>query len=126
VQRGRRLPRIELHVALDGLCGREYLDVDPAGPQRLERARIGSQLPVRAGAGEQALGELVEHLVEILEHEPVPLLPPPAAHHPLRKHNDVARLLTSVDRHAPEAVAFDLGHRLDRSARANERHECER
>jgi broad specificity phosphatase PhoE len=118
VQRRRCLPRIELGVAPDGIRGREHLDLDPPGAQRLERARIGPQPPVRAGADEQPLGELVEHLVEILDHEPVPFLSPPAAHHALRKHDHVARLLTTVDRHAPEAVALDLGHRPDRSADA--------
>jgi hypothetical protein len=43
----------------------------------------------------------------------------------LREHGDVARLLTSVDRHAPEAVPVDLGPRLDRGARASQRHERE-
>jgi hypothetical protein len=67
-------------------------------------------LPVRAGADEQPLGQLVKHLVKIVEHEPVTVLAPPAAHHAVGQHDDVARVLTTVDRHAPEAVAFDRGH----------------
>jgi phosphohistidine phosphatase SixA len=123
VQRRRRLPRIEPAVALDGLRGWEHLDFDPARAELLERTRIRPQLPVGARAEKQTLGQLVEHVVEILEHETVPFLAPPAAHHALRQHDDVARLLTSVDRHAPEAVALDLGHRLDRTAVAIETHE---
>jgi hypothetical protein len=118
VQRRRRLPWIELSVALDGLRGPEYLDLDPTGTEGLERARIGPQLPVRAGSDEQALRQLVKYPVEILEHEPVPCLTPPAAHHALWEHDDVVCLLVAVDRHAPECVSVDLGHRRDRSAKA--------
>ena len=119
MQRRRRRPRIELGVAPDGLRRREYLDLDAAAAQPLERAGVGPQLPVRAGADEQPLRELIDDLVEILEHKPMPCFPPPSTHDPPGQHDDVARLFASVDRDAPKAVAVDLGHRRDRSVLTN-------
>ncbi len=115
MQRGGGALRIELAIALDGVCGREHLDLDAAVAQRLERARIRLELPVCAGADEQALGELFEHVDQIVEDERVPFLAPPVAYDAVGEHDDVARLFAPVDRHAPEPVPLDLGHRRDGS-----------
>ena len=116
MKRRRRRLWVELGVSGDGLGGRKYLHVDAAGAQHLERARVGSHPAMSPRADDEPPGQLVEDVGEVLEHEPVPVLPPPAAHDALREHDHVARLLAPVDRHVPEAVAVDRRHRPDRSA----------
>src|SRR5438105_1464026 len=80
VQSRRRSARIELTVSADGLAGWKDLHVDPASAQLLDGFRIGTHLPVRSHADDQRLREVLEHLLQVLHHEGVPVLAPPVAH----------------------------------------------
>ncbi len=74
MKRSGRSRRIEFPITTHSLGRRHRLDLDTALPQLVERLRVGTQLPVRTGAHEQALGQLAEDIVEVGKNEPVPLL----------------------------------------------------
>jgi hypothetical protein len=54
--------------------------------------------------------QLADHLVEIIDHERMPLSAPPVSDDALRKDDHVARLFLAVDTHAAEAVILDPRH----------------
>ena len=109
MQRGGGAARVELRVPLDRLRRRQYLDLDTARTQTLDRLRIGLQPPVRTCADDEALGELVEHVREVVEHEAVAVLPPPSRDDAVGQDDQVARLLRPVHGEAAEAVAIEPG-----------------
>ncbi len=104
-----RPARVEVRVPLHRLRRRQHLDLDAARAQVLERRRVWLHPPVRARAHDEPFGELVQHVREIVEHEPVTVVPPPVRDHALREDDHVPRLLASVDAHAAEAVAVEPG-----------------
>jgi hypothetical protein len=57
----------------------------------LQRVWVGSHPPVGAGTDDQVLGQVVHHLVQIFKDQRMPVLPPPAPHHPMRQDDQVAR-----------------------------------
>jgi hypothetical protein len=110
VERGGRSSGIERPVPANGVPGGEHLDVDASGAQLVERSRIGLHAAVRAGAEDQPPRQLVEHVVEILEHEPVPVPAPPVFLDTLGKDDDVAGVLLTIDDDVPEPVVLDARH----------------
>jgi hypothetical protein len=76
VKRGRRAALVGVAVAADGLGGGERLDLDAALPQGREHRGVGPQLPVRATAENQPLGQLSPHVLEVLQRQRVALAPP--------------------------------------------------
>src|SRR5215211_7284229 len=109
---GGRAARVELAVATDGLVRRQGLDLDAPLPQLLECLRVGTHLPVGARAHDQALRQLLDHILEIGKHESVPISPPPVGEHTLGEHDHVARLLLTVDDEVTESVSLDPRHRI--------------
>jgi hypothetical protein len=99
---GRR--RVELAIALHRLAGRQRLDRDPAALERLDHGGVGDEAAVGSAAEDQALGQILEHLFEILDRQRVPLAPPPLRNDAVRKQDQVPPVLGAVDDYAPEAV----------------------
>ena len=60
MKRSGRSTRIELPITTHSLGRRQRLDLDTALPQLVERLRVGTQLPVRAGAHDQALRQVID------------------------------------------------------------------
>src|SRR6266480_1999735 len=69
--------RVELAVATDSLVRRQSLDLDAPLPQLLERLRVGTHLPERAHAHDQALRQLLEDVAEVGKDQSVPISAPP-------------------------------------------------
>ena len=111
MKRSGRSTRIELPITTHSLGRRQRLDLDTALPQLVERLRVGTQLPVRTGAHEQALGQLAEDIVEVGKNEAVPFCAPPVGEDAVGKDDHVTRLLRAVDADAAEAVVVDPVHR---------------
>src|SRR5206468_2696105 len=112
VQCGRRAARVELAVATDSLVRRQGLDLDAPLPQLLDCLRVGTHLPVRAHAHNQALRQLLDNIAEIGKHQAVPFRPPPVGEDTLGEHDHVTRLLLTVDDEVTESVSLDPRHRL--------------
>src|SRR5262249_49873703 len=110
MQRGRGPGRLELREEPDRFAGRERVDRDAATPERLERLGIGLELSVGTGADHEPGGEVVEHVLEILENESVSLPAPPVPDAPAGEHDHVAAVLVAVHDHPAELVALDPGH----------------
>jgi steroid delta-isomerase-like uncharacterized protein len=110
VERGCRLGRVELGVAPHRLARRQLLDLDPLPLQLLDGVCVRPHAAVGACPDDQALGQLREYGVEILEHERMPLASPPILQHSARKHDYVVRVLLAVDEHAAKAVSLDPRH----------------
>ena len=108
----RRAARVELAVAADGLVRRQGLDLDTAPPELSKRLRVGTQLPVRAGADDQPLRQLIDDVLEVGKNESVPLRPPPIGEHAIGQNDQVTRLRLTIDDDVPEAVALDARRRL--------------
>jgi hypothetical protein len=78
---------------------------------------------VRAVADDQALGQLVQHLPQVVDDQPMPVLTPPVGDHAIREHDDIAPPLGAVDGEAAEAVVLEAGHRnLPVGSKANYAH----
>jgi putative phosphoribosyl transferase len=107
MERGRRAARVELAVAVDSLAGRKRRDLDTPLPQLLEHLGLGPHMPVRARTDEQVPRQLLEHVVEVGEDEPMPVRAPPVRDDSLREDDDVPRLLFTVDDDQTEAVSLD-------------------
>ena len=50
-----------------------------------------------AAAQDQAIGELVDHLVEVIDRKGVPLPPPPLGQHAVGEHDQIAGMALAVD-----------------------------
>ena len=109
MERGSRRSGIELLQAADGLARGQRLDFDSPLAQELERYRVRTEAAVGARSDHQALRELVEDPVEIVEDEAVAVAPPPVADDSVGQDDEVGRLLVPVDDDAAEAVALDAG-----------------
>lgn len=109
---GRRAVGVELAVAMDSLARRQDLDLDTSLPELLNRLRIGTHLPVRARAYNQALRQLVDDLREVGKDESVPIGPPLIGEHTLGQDDHVTRLLLTVDDEMTESVSLNPPHRL--------------
>jgi hypothetical protein len=91
----------------------EALHLDPALAQTLQRGRVGAHLRRRSHPNDQPLGELIKNVLEILEHQRVPVATPPVPYDPARHHDQVARLRLSFHHDATEPVVLDLRHVLN-------------
>ena len=101
---------VELAVAAHGGIGGQTLDAHAAPLELRDHGGIWAQAAVRAHAEDEPLGQGVEHLLQILERERVPLSPPPLAHDPVRQHDQVARVLRTVDRQPAKGVVAEPRH----------------
>ena len=90
----------------------EALDLDPALAQTLQRGGVGAHLRRRPHPHDQPLGELIENVLEILEHQRVPVATPPVPYDPAGHHDQVARLRLSFHHEATEPVVLDPRHVL--------------
>jgi hypothetical protein len=104
---GRRAAGVKFAVAMDSLARRQGLDLHTPPPELLNRPRVGTHLPVRARAYYQALRQLVDDLPEVGDDESVPIGPPPIGEHTVGEHNQVARLMLTVDEEMAETVTLD-------------------
>jgi hypothetical protein len=77
MERSRRATPVELAVAADGLAGRQRLDLNTPLAQLVERLGVGLHSSVRARAYKQVARQLLEHVVEVGQDEPVPVRTPP-------------------------------------------------
>jgi hypothetical protein len=110
VERGRGAGGVERAVAANRfLCG-ENLDLDAPAAKAGDRIWVRLQASVYAGAEDEPLGELVEDVLEIFQHQAVPVPAPPVPYDALGEDDDVPRVLLSVDRDVPEPVALDSRH----------------
>jgi hypothetical protein len=110
MERGGRPGWVELAEEANGLAGRHGVDLDAASAKGLQCSRIRFKPAVMTRSDHEPLGELVEHVGEILEHQAVPIAPPPAPDHPLRQHDHVLPVLLAVDEDASELVPLDPRH----------------
>src|SRR5918995_5906569 len=88
----------------------EALHLDPTLAQTLQRGGVGAHLRRRPHPHDQPLGELIKNVLEILEHQRVPVATPPVPYDPARHHDQVARLRLSFHHDATEPVVLDLRH----------------
>jgi hypothetical protein len=56
-------------------------------------------------------GKLVQDLAEVVEHQRVPLLPPPGPRHPVGQDDEAVGLLASGDDDPSELVVVHARHR---------------
>src|SRR6266540_1266470 len=110
VQRRGRPLRVELAEPDHGAVGWEALDLDAALVETLQRGWVGAHLRRRPHADDQPLGELLENVREILEHQGVPVATPPIPNDAPRQHDQVARLLLPFDHDVTEPVVPNLRH----------------
>src|SRR5215218_9144462 len=105
-----RAPLVRVSVAAHGVGSEQHLDVDPATLQLLDHGARRPQPAVRAGAEDELLGKLVLDIAEVLDRERVALVPPPVREDAIGQHDQVARLLLTIDDDPPEAVVLQTGH----------------
>ena len=60
------------------------------GPKLLDRVGIGLHPAGGTGPHDQVSGKLVQDLAEVVDHQHVPLLPPPVPHHPVGQDDEVS------------------------------------
>ena len=110
MKRGGGPPLIELAVPTYGvLCGKA-LDRNAAPLQFLDRRPVRPQATVGTDAHDQPLGQLLQHILNVLEHQRVPLAPPPIGHDAVGQDDHVTPLLQSVDTETAEAVVREPCH----------------
>jgi hypothetical protein len=110
VERGGRLGGIRARVAAHCLVRWQDFDFDTSLAQLSKRAGIGLHLALGACADDQSRRQLVEHCLEIIEHERVTIAAPPVPHDALRENDDVVRLFTAFNGYAAEAVVLQTSH----------------
>lgn len=112
VQGGGRARGVRLPEPAHRLIGREHFDADAKLPEASKRVSLRTQLSCCSGSHDQVLGKLVEHVREILQHEPVPILPSPVPDKSAGEDDHVVGELLPVDGHVTEAVSSIVGMRL--------------
>jgi hypothetical protein len=110
VQRGSGAPLVDFRKAADRVIGVQALDRDTTPLKRRDHPGIRMQPTIRANPQDQALGQLVEHPIEILYRQRMPIPPPPVANDPVRQHDQIPGLLRTVDYHPAEAVILKPRH----------------
>jgi hypothetical protein len=110
MQRGGSAPRVEFPVTAGGLVRAQALDGGAAMLELDDHVGIRMQPTVRADTENQPLGQRVEHLIEIVHHKRVAIPAPPVGHDPVGQHDQVPRLLRSVDGYPAEAVILKPRH----------------
>ena len=77
MERRGRPRRVELAEPRDRAIGRQAFDRDAPLAQTFQHRRVGTHLRRRTHPDEQPLGELLEHFVQVFEHQRVPISAPP-------------------------------------------------
>jgi hypothetical protein len=112
VQRRRGGGRIELSVSVYGVSRVQDLHLDATTLEFLERAGIRPHSSVGTRTNHENRWRIVDDLHQVLDDKPVPVLAPPVGDDPVRKKNDVAGMLLTVDDDAAEFVVVYYGHSL--------------
>lgn len=92
---------IKLAIATNRLRCAKDLDRDAARSELLQRVRIGVHAPVHPGPDQQALGQLWQHLGQVLDHEFMAVAPPPVRHGAIGQQDQVRLFLVPVDHDPP-------------------------
>ena len=102
---GRRGPRwIELAESNNGALGRQAFDLNAALAQTVQRRGVRTHLSRCPRADDQPLGKLVQHVLEILEHERMAVPAPPVGDDAMGEHDHIAGHLAPLDDDVPEPV----------------------
>ena len=117
MERGRGPGRLELGEQSDRVAGGQRVDLDSAAPEGVERRRVWLEPSVGTGADHQPGGQFVQHLLEVVEDEPVSFSTPPARDDAAGEDDHILTVLVPVDEHPAELIPIDPGHR-PRVARA--------
>jgi hypothetical protein len=102
---------VQLAVTPDRGARVEGLDRDAAALELLYHRGGRLQAAVVPAPEDQALRELLDHLVQILDRERMALPAPPIGDDTVRQDDEVAGLLLAVDHYPAEAVVLESRHR---------------